>query len=79
MIEGKQTKSFYLDDDWEEIFEYVNVKSTTSTVTVKAGTFKNVVIIQYPSGGVYYFAPGYGVIKAVDPDGKIVTELISTK
>lgn len=77
MIEGKQTKSFYLDDDWEEIFEYVNVKSTTSTVTVKAGTFKNVVIIQYPSGGIYYFAPGYGVIKAVDPDGKITTELIS--
>jgi len=79
MIEGKQTKSFDHDEDYEEIFEYVNVKSTTSTVTVKAGTFKNVVIIQYPSGGVYYFAPGYGVIKALDPDGKITTELISIK
>ncbi|MBO0589495.1 hypothetical protein [Sporosarcina sp. E16_8] len=77
MIQGKQTKSFYLDEDWDEVFEYVHVKSTTSTVTVKAGTFKNVVIIKYSNGGTYYFAPGYGVIKAVDPDGKIVTELIS--
>ncbi|MEK4406173.1 hypothetical protein MKZ26_17605 [Sporosarcina sp. FSL K6-6792] len=79
MIEGKQTKSFYLNENWESSFEYVDVKSTTSTVTVKAGTFKNVVIIQYPSGSKYYFAPGYGVIKAADSDGKIVTELISIK
>ena len=79
MVEGKQTKSYYIGENWEEYFEYVNVESTTSTVTVKAGTFKNVVIIRYSTGAADYFAPGYGIIKTVDPDGKIVTELISVQ
>ena len=79
MIEGKQTKSFYYDENGEETFEYVNVKSTTSTFTVKAGTFKNVVIIQHPSGALSYFAPGYGILKEIDSNGKILSELFSIK
>lgn len=79
MIEGKQTKYYYYTEDWEQAYDYVNVESTTSTVTVKAGTFKNVVIIRYSGGGTYYFAPGYGVIKVVDSNGKITTELISVQ
>ncbi|WP_313892947.1 hypothetical protein [Psychrobacillus sp.] len=79
MTEGKQTKEYYLTDDWEQAFNYINVESTTSTITVKAGTFKNVVIIRSSGGAAFYFAPGYGVIKVVGSDGKVLTELISVQ
>ncbi|MGN7387881.1 SH3 domain-containing protein [Sporosarcina sp. SAFN-015] len=57
----------------------VLVESTTKTVTVKAGTFKNVVILRYPSGSRVYFAKGIGVLKIADKNGKIFTELVSVK
>lgn len=78
-IEGKETIHSYFTDDWEEAVDYLDVESTTSTVTVKAGTFKNVVIIRYSNGAAEYLAPGYGIIKTVDSYGKIVTELISVQ
>ncbi|WP_262176675.1 SH3 domain-containing protein [Saccharococcus sp. Marseille-Q5394] len=57
----------------------VLVESTTKTVTVKAGTFKNVVILRYPSGSRVYFAKGIGILKIADKNGKIFTELVSVK
>ena len=57
----------------------VLVESTTKTVTVKAGTFKNVVILRYPSGSRVYFAKGIGLLKIADKNGKIFTELVSVK
>lgn len=57
----------------------VLVESTTKTVTVKAGTFKNVVILRYPDGFREYFAKGIGIIKSTDENGTIFTELVSVK
>lgn len=57
----------------------VLVESTTKTVTVKAGTFKNVVILRYPDGSREYFAKGIGIIKSTDKNGKSFTELVSVK
>lgn len=79
LIEGKQTKDFYFDDNWDEVYDSVNVESTSSVITTKAGTFRNVVIMRYSNGAAYFLAPGYGVIKAVDLHGKTVMELISVK
>lgn len=73
-IEGKKAKEYYIDN-YQYVYKYVDVVSTTSTVTVKAGTFNNVVIIR-SSNSKYYFAPGYGVIKIEDSKGKITTELV---
>ena len=57
----------------------VSVESTTETVTVKAGTFKDVVILRYPSGSRVYFAKGIGILKIEDKHGKIYSELVSVK
>ena len=57
----------------------VLVESTTKTVTVKAGTFKNVVILRYPSGSRVYFAKGIGLLKIEDKNGKIFAELVSVE
>lgn len=57
----------------------VLVESTTKTVTVKAGTFKNVVILRYPDGSREYFAKGIGILKSTDKNGEIFTELVSVK
>ncbi|MEK3934391.1 SH3 domain-containing protein [Sporosarcina sp. FSL W7-1349] len=57
----------------------VLVESTTKTITVKAGTFQNVVILRFPDGSRAYFAKGIGIIKATDQNGKIFTELVSVK
>ena len=57
----------------------VLVESTTKTVTVKAGTFKNVVILRYPDGSREYFAKGIGILKSTNKNGEIFTELVSVK
>jgi uncharacterized protein YgiM (DUF1202 family) len=57
----------------------VLVESTTKTITVKAGTFKNVVILRYPSGSKVYFAKGIGVLKITGKNGEIFSELVSVK
>lgn len=57
----------------------VLVESTTKTVTVKAGTFKNVVILRYPDGSREYFAKGIGILKSTNEKGEIFTELVSVK
>ena len=57
----------------------VLIESTTKTITVKAGTFKNVVILRYPGGSRVYFAKGIGILKGTDKNGKIFTELVSVK
>ena len=54
------------------------VESTTKTVKVKAGTFKNVLILKFPNGIRYYLAKGVGVIKVGYPNGS-PTELVSIK
>ncbi|WP_239431911.1 SH3 domain-containing protein [Sporosarcina sp. ACRSL] len=57
----------------------VLVESTTKTVTVKAGTFENVVILRFPDGSREYLAKGIGIIKSTDSNGKIYTELVSVQ
>lgn len=57
----------------------VLIESTTKTITVKAGTFKNVIILRYPNRSRAYFAKGIGIIKMTDSNGKIFTELVSVK
>lgn len=53
------------------------VESTTKTIKVKAGSFRNVVILRYPNGARDYLAKGIGIIKTTDSKGKIITELVS--
>ncbi|MER2263219.1 MAG: hypothetical protein ABS934_14510 [Psychrobacillus sp.] len=78
LIEGKQTKEIDYDGN-ERLVHNINVISTTSTVTVKAGTFQNVVIFKTHFGNTYYLAPGVGIIKMVGNDGQVDAELISFK
>ncbi|WP_153732109.1 SH3 domain-containing protein [Sporosarcina obsidiansis] len=59
--------------------EQVLVESTTKTITVKAGTFRNVVILRYSNGSRAYFAKGIGLIKITAGNGKVTTELVSVK
>lgn len=67
--------------DYSSMFEELDVlvESTTKTIRVKAGTFKNVVIFRFPDGSREYFAKGIGIIKSTNKDGEIITELISVK
>ncbi|MCM3359206.1 hypothetical protein [Psychrobacillus sp. MER TA 171] len=78
LIEGKQTKEIDYDGN-DRIIYNINVISTTSTVTVKAGTFQNVVIFKTNAGYTYYLAPGVGIIKMIGSDGILDAELISFK
>lgn len=78
LIEGKQTKETDYDGN-ERLLHNINVISTTSTVTVKAGTFQNVVIFKTYAGHTYYLAPGVGIIKMIGRDGSLDAELISFK
>jgi hypothetical protein len=57
----------------------VMVESTSMTITTKAGTFENVVVLRYPNGSALYLAKGYGVIRITDFEGEITTELIARK
>lgn len=57
----------------------VLVESTTKTITVRAGTFENVVILRYPDGSREYLAKGIGIIKSTDKNGEIFTELVSVE
>ncbi|WP_342577298.1 hypothetical protein [Psychrobacillus sp. FSL K6-2843] len=80
LIEGKQTKEIFYDEENNRVTQNIDVISTTSTVKVKAGTFQNVVIFKSKEYGVtFYLAPGVGIIKAVGNDGNTVGELISFK
>lgn len=62
-------------DDYTE----VTVVSTSQTVQTKAGTFKNVVVLQYPNGSTLFIAKDYGIIKITDYDGSLSTELIAVE
>ena len=57
----------------------VFVESTSATITTKAGTFKNVVVLKYPNGSMLYFSKDYGIIRMTDFNGNITTELIGVK
>lgn len=57
----------------------VLVESTTKTIKVKAGTFKNVVILRHKDGSREYIAKGIGIIKSTNNKGTIITELVSVK
>lgn len=77
-IQGKYTIEYHEDETSDEptlVPVKILVESTTATVKVKAGTFKNVVILKTKSGGKYYLAPGIGLIKAVNIYGKVYLEL----
>ena len=67
------TQSDYYDD------ESVFVESTTKTITVKAGTFRNVVILRFWDGSREYLAKGIGIIKSTNGNGDVITELESIK
>ncbi|WP_153721138.1 SH3 domain-containing protein [Sporosarcina cascadiensis] len=55
----------------------VLVESTTKTIKVKAGSFRNVVILRHPNGAREYLAKGIGIIKSVNGSGQTITELAS--
>lgn len=57
----------------------VKVNSTSTTLTTEAGTFENVVVLNYPNGSTLYLAKGYGIIRITDFEGNITTELIAVK
>ena len=67
------TQSDYYDD------ESVFVESTTKTITVKAGTYRNVVILRFSDGSREYLAKGIGIIKSTNGNGDVITELESVK
>ncbi|RTQ94892.1 SH3 domain-containing protein [Lysinibacillus telephonicus] len=84
MKQGGYIKDIYYDDEANsegpvEKYTKVLVESTTKTIKVKAGSFKNVVILRLPSGERYYFAKGIGLIKATNRSGNTVIELYSVK
>lgn len=73
----KQGTYFTQSDHYEDTV--VLVESTTKTIKVKAGSFKNVVILRFPDGSREYIAKGIGIIKSTAADGKVITELESVK
>lgn len=76
----QQTATIDTDYGFESNYETeVMVESTSMTLTTKAGTFENVVVIRYPNGSKLYLAKGFGIIRITDFDGEITTELISRK
>lgn len=60
-------------------FGYLKEISSSKSITVKAGTLKNVTIFHTDTGYRLYFAPGYGLVKIENDTGKTVTELIEVK
>lgn len=77
--QGDYTKDRYYEMMLYPKYRNVFVESTTKIVKVKAGTFKNVVILRYPTGERIYFARGIGLVKITDKNGKITTELVTVK
>lgn len=73
----KQGSVFMQSDQYDDY--KVWVESTTKTIKVKAGTFKNTVILKYPDGSRVYLAKGVGILKMTDPAGKVITELAGVK
>lgn len=71
--QGTYAKSTY-DDGYK-----VLVESTTKTIKVKAGSFKNVIILRHKDGSREYIAKGIGIIKSTNNKGTIITELVSVK
>ncbi|MEK4230327.1 SH3 domain-containing protein [Solibacillus sp. FSL H8-0538] len=67
--------SFEGNDAYTKVF----VESTTHTLTTKAGTFKNVIVLKYPNDTKVYLAKGIGVIKIADKNGNAYVELVSVK
>lgn len=57
----------------------VFVESTSHTVTTAAGTFNNVIVLNYPNGAQLFLTKGYGVIKIIDSTGKTTAELVNVK
>ncbi|WP_153721105.1 hypothetical protein [Sporosarcina cascadiensis] len=73
----KQGSTFMQSDHFDDY--KVLVENTAKTVKVKAGTFKNTVILKYPDGSRVYLAKGIGMIKITDAAGKMTTELAAVK
>lgn len=77
-----QAKTTIRDTDYgfeSDDYTDVTVISTTQTVRTKAGTFKNVVVLQYPNGSKLFIAKDYGIIKITDYEGNISTELTAVE
>ncbi|WP_158232313.1 MULTISPECIES: SH3 domain-containing protein [unclassified Sporosarcina] len=72
--QGKSFTGYNLEENYK-----VLVESTTKTIKVKAGSFRNVVILRYPNGSREYLAKGIGIIKSTDKNGKTYTELTAVK
>ena len=82
LIQGKNTYETYLVDgeEYEEVRKRkIFVESTSATIKVKAGTFKNVVILKDVYGNKYYLAKGIGFLKITGVNGKVLLELSSVK
>ncbi|WP_153731807.1 hypothetical protein [Sporosarcina obsidiansis] len=73
----KQGSTFIQSDHFDDY--KVLVENTAKTVKVKAGTFKNTVILKYPDGSRLYLAKGIGIIKSTNAAGNVTTELAAVK
>lgn len=60
--------------DWDHL-PMSRIKDINSTLTTRAGTFKNVVTVKRDDGYITYFAPNVGLIKSVY-NGKTEKELV---
>lgn len=63
----------------ENTITKVLVKSTSTTVKTAAGTFNNVIVLNYPNGAQLYIARDYGIIKIVNAFGQTTAELVQVK
>lgn len=79
MKEGTYTYGWSVNIGEERELDKIFVESTSKTITVKAGTFHNVVILKHPNNYRHYFVKGVGLIKSTDGKGNIIAELISIK
>lgn len=74
--------STIVDTDYgieENTITKVLVKSTSTTIKTVAGTFNNVLVLNYPNGAQLYVAQGYGIIKIVNALGQTTAELVQVK
>lgn len=78
----KQTSSIIDTDygfDGTNTHTKVHVLQTAQTIKTPAGTFKNVVMLEYPNGFTLYIAKGYGIIKATNAKSETTIELVNVK
>lgn len=71
---GKKFNTF--SDEAHDIY---TITAVNKTVKTRYKTFTNATEILVPDGTRYYMVPGHSTVKTVNPQGKVIYELISVK